>query len=431
MLRLLYLTPTTRHRCTTISRAQLCKAATISRAQLCKAASKIPTTAQIFNHAATKRHTSLLSRTKPASLFHTTSKTNANPLVGMFSRLGARIVGRQAKQHWDKLPLAERNRLKRMAKGSDGFSTIHGVGLALGFTGIGWIFYHVETSPTGRLRYVTVSREEMAQLGNEEAEKLVESLSLSKKLYNKEELVYKQVDEIVQNLIGALDFLPELKRVVDEQNDLLEWEVHVVSSRTSEAPAGIQNAFVFPGGKIFVYDGIFQTCRDEAALAAVLAHEMSHAILEHTRENHSAGNGPILALKCLMTVGVWFLGMDLWASMFLEKINDKIIELISELPYSRLMEYEADSVGLEIAAAACYDSRSAAIFWKRHWHEQNETGEQDMFTNGAEFFSTHPLSTKRSEEIQCREQEMDLLSKDCGCSRRKKKLLHALPKLKR
>jgi Zn-dependent protease with chaperone function len=62
-----------------------------------------------------------------------------------------------------------------------------------------------------------------------------------------------------------------------------------------------------------VYDGIIQMCRDEAALAAVLAHEMSHAILEHTREKHSSGNGPILTLKILMTLGTWGLGMDLWA----------------------------------------------------------------------------------------------------------------------
>lgn len=62
-----------------------------------------------------------------------------------------------------------------------------------------------------------------------------------------------------------------------------------------------------------MYDGIIQMCRDEAALAAVLAHEMSHAILEHTREKHSSGNGPILTLKILMTLGTWGLGMDLWA----------------------------------------------------------------------------------------------------------------------
>lgn len=377
----------------------------------------IPLSQHYYTNTVTKTYT------KPqASLFHTTARTNVNPIVGYLARFGARFLGRQLKNRWDKTPLESRKKFKRAVKGADGFNNIHAFGLILGTTGFGWIFYHTETTPTGRLRYVSVSREEMARLGNEQARELVKSLSESKKLYNHKDQMYKQVDEIVQNLIGGLDFLPELKRVVDEQSELLEWEVHVVSSKTKQEPAGVQNAFVLPGGKIFVYDGIFETCRDEAALAAVIAHEMSHAILEHSREQYSAGNGPVLALKIVMTIGVWCLGMDLWASIFLENINDKIVELVGELPYSRLMEYEADSVGLEIAAAACYDSQSAAIFWKRHSHEHNN-GNKNVLTKAAEFFSTHPLSMKRSKEIESRAQEMDALSEDCGCSSLKKEML--------
>jgi predicted Zn-dependent protease len=55
----------------------------------------------------------------------------------------------------------------------------------------------------------------------------------------------------------------------------VDWEVHVI-----ESPE--MNAFVIPGGKIFVFTGILPLCRDEDGLAAVLAHEISHVIAHHT-----------------------------------------------------------------------------------------------------------------------------------------------------
>ena len=213
-----------------------------------------------------------------------------------------------------------------------------------------------------------------------------------------------------------------------------------------------------------MYDGIIQMCRDEAALAAVLAHEMSHAILEHTREKHSSGNGPILVAKILMTLGVWGLGMDLWAkydcidecvwhavvdvvsvwllmklclvcfvlprlndqpSLFLEGINDWVVEMVAELPYSRLLENEADAIGLEIAAAACYDSTHASEFWDRHALAHEDENKNVKKVN--EYLSTHPLSSNRSETIASRTHEMRQLSEDCGCgSNLKKKILYSI-----
>ena len=65
---------------------------------------------------------------------------------------------------------------------------------------------------------------------------------------------------------------------------------------------------------------------------------------------------------------------------------------------------------------------SSEIFWKRHSHEHNN-GNKNVLTKAAEFFSTHPLSMKRSKEIESRAQEMDALSEDCGCSSLKKEML--------
>jgi len=91
--------------------------------------------------------------------------------------------------------------------------------------------------------------------------------------------------------------------------------------------------------------------------------------------------------------------------------------------YSRLCEEEADSVGLEIAAAACYDSRSAASFWQRH-HEAHELASTtEEYLQLSKYFSTHPLSIDRHEDILEKVNEMDALSEDCGCTTRQKELL--------
>jgi predicted Zn-dependent protease len=112
-------------------------------------------------------------------------------------------------------------------------------------------------------------------------------------------------------------------------------------------------------------------------------------------------------------------------SLFLERIDDWVVEMVAELPYSRLLENEADAIGLEIAAAACYDSTHASEFWKRHAlaHEVEDKNVKKV----NEYLSTHPLSSNRSEIIANRTHEMQQLSEDCGCgSKLKKKLLYSL-----
>jgi hypothetical protein len=189
-----------------------------------------------------------LNRTTQTSSFHTTTPTPINPLVGILARFGARFAGRQLKTKYDALPLAERKRLKRYVKGDEGANALHATGVAFALCGVGWYVAHLETNPvTGRTRYLTATRADIAALALEQTIELVEEYEAAQLLYKPNHRTYKQVQEITNNLIAALEYLPELKQLVDEQEEFIDWELHVVKSEQ-------QNAFVLPTGYVAYYD---------------------------------------------------------------------------------------------------------------------------------------------------------------------------------
>jgi metalloendopeptidase OMA1, mitochondrial len=110
------------------------------------------------------------------------------------------------------------------------------------------------------------------------------------------------------------------------------------------------NAFVLPGNHIFVLTGLFQYVRDEDDLAAVLGHEMAHNVARHVGERLS-GN----LLKNAIASFLFFID----SSGFLSSIFMPAATLLHDLPHSRENECEADRIGLELAARACYDPKAA------------------------------------------------------------------------
>lgn len=144
------------------------------------------------------------------------------------------------------------------------------------------------------------------------------------------------------------------------------------------------NAFVLPGGKVFVHSGILNVARNEAAVAAVLGHEIAHNAASHAAERLSAawvGNltiGSLFflagALPGLALFGAWtFVG-----GFFLQ-------DLLFYLPMDRKQESEADCIGLMMMAEACYDPREAVGFWQRMERIQKMGGQEVP-----EMLSTHP-----------------------------------------
>lgn len=161
-----------------------------------------------------------------------------------------------------------------------------------------------------------------------------------------------------------------------------DWEFTLLASDTA-------NAFALPGGKVAIYTGILRYCETEAGLAAVMDHEIAHAIARHGGERMSQGivvAGAGVALDAyLQNQDVEPTERNLWLGAF--ALGSQLGVM---LPYSRAHELEADHLGLRYMAAAGYDPRAAPAFWRR-------------FATGAsatpEFLSTHPASDRRAREL--------------------------------
>lgn len=124
------------------------------------------------------------------------------------------------------------------------------------------------------------------------------------------------------------------------------------------------NAFVTPGGHLFVFTGMLRVCANDDMLATVLSHEISHNVASHAAERMSTAaianltSGTIFflagALPGLLLYGLWTVtgGRMLQQYLF-------------ALPNSRKMEAEADHIGLMMMSEACYDPREAVNYWQK------------------------------------------------------------------
>ena len=180
------------------------------------------------------------------------------------------------------------------------------------------------------------------------------------------------VHDICVNLIHALD---------EKQAEGMQWEVSVIQS-------DVVNAFVVPGGKIFVYTGLLEQVKTSGALAFILGHEISHAIARHGVEKIG-----ILALGTVVTEAVGgFMGP--YNQQYLQHLLFPLIQsFVVDRPYSRSLETEADALGLRLMARAAYDPREAVESWKRM---QTAGGGKEMM----ELLSTHPSHASRIVALQ-------------------------------
>ncbi|WP_432410967.1 M48 family metallopeptidase [Rasiella sp. SM2506] len=147
------------------------------------------------------------------------------------------------------------------------------------------------------------------------------------------------------------------------------------------------NAWAMPGGKIAFYTGILPITQGEAGVAAVMGHEVAHALANHGQQRMSAGQ-----INQLAAVGVSVAS----ASSENAAIYNQAYGLASNvgviLPFSRNHESEADKIGLTLMAIAGYDPIEAADLWRRM--QANAGGNAPP-----EFLSTHPSSTTRINNI--------------------------------
>jgi predicted Zn-dependent protease len=157
------------------------------------------------------------------------------------------------------------------------------------------------------------------------------------------------------------------------------WEVNVIDTDKI-------NAFCAPGGKIGVYAGLIkQLDLSDDELAAVLGHEIAHALREHSREQASQNQ-----LAAAISDGIAKSGTR--NARTKSDIAAFVSVLFVQLPFSREMELEADVMGLELAARAGYDPNGATNLWRKM---QAAAGRQTV-----DFFSTHPDNGKRVAELE-------------------------------
>ena len=171
-----------------------------------------------------------------------------------------------------------------------------------------------------------------------------------------------------------------------EMANQFEWEVTVIKDDKT------MNAFALPGGKIAVYTGIFPVAKTEAGLAAVMGHEVVHALARHGGERMSQNT---LAQTTLQAIGI-ALGVSganpvvSQGAMAALGVGAQVGVL---LPFSRKHESEADYVGVLLAADAGYDPRESIQLWMR-------MGELSGGKSASEFMSTHPSHETRIEQLE-------------------------------
>lgn len=181
----------------------------------------------------------------------------------------------------------------------------------------------------------------------------------------------RRVDQIARRLIAVTPtFRPDAKS--------WKWEVTVIKSDEV-------NAWCMPGGKIAVYTGLIDKLQaTDAELAAVIGHEIAHALREHSRERASEQ-----VTSGLLLQGAVLLAGGGQASLDMAQLA---YQVTVGLPHSRLHETEADRIGVELAARAGYDPRGAISVWQK-MAKLGGAGQP-------EFLSTHPSAETRMQDLE-------------------------------
>ena len=164
-----------------------------------------------------------------------------------------------------------------------------------------------------------------------------------------------------------------------------DWEVSVIKDDKT------MNAFALPGGKIAVYTGIFSVAKNEAGLAAIIGHEVTHALARHGAERMSQGQLAQVGLTVADVLIGSSAGNPATAQLMMAALGLGVNVGVM-LPFSRSHESEADYVGLLLAAQAGYDPHEAVRVWERM--EQLSKGQPP------EFLSTHPGHETRIKQLE-------------------------------
>ena len=191
----------------------------------------------------------------------------------------------------------------------------------------------------------------------------------------------KEIGKRMENSIGEYFY----KSKLDDPTQNFEWEYILIDNKK------VRNAWCMPGGKIAVYTGILDVTKNTNGLAAVMGHEIAHAVAKHSVERASRG--------ALLNTGTQLI--DIFTGGKLSQVNRatgmNTVGLLSQLgimnPFNRKQESEADYLGMIFSSLSGYDIRETKKIWER----------MKEFNKGKappEFMSTHPSAENRIKKIK-------------------------------
>jgi len=219
---------------------------------------------------------------------------------------------------------------------------------------------------TGRNQLIMLDSKQELALGYQSAKEVLQTQKISKDATKT--AMMKRAGERIAKQTGRSDYL---------------WEFFLIDN-DKEA-----NAFCLPGGKVFVYTGIFKYASNEDELASVMGHEIAHALARHGAERVSQSQLTAIGGQVLQSVMVGK-GNPQNTALVMQAFGIGS-QLGIALPFSREQEYEADHIGLILSAKAGYNPNAALTFWEKFAKDGS---------NGPEYLSTHPAGENRIAKLK-------------------------------
>lgn len=232
---------------------------------------------------------------------------------------------------------------------------------------------------TGKSQFTLLPESELQSMATQQYQQF---LSTNKVVASSNNRDAEMVKRVGQRITKAVEKYYTQQGIADKLAGY-KWEYNLVDDKAV-------NAWCMPGGKIVVYTGLLPVTQNEAALAAVMGHEVSHALLQHGNQRMSQGIAQQLGGVAL-SVAVANKPSEtqnLFMTAYGVGSNIGIM-----LPFSRSHELQADDWGLKFAAMAGYNPQEAINLWKRM--EAASNGQKPP-----EFLSTHPSEGRRIQQLE-------------------------------
>ena len=236
------------------------------------------------------------------------------------------------------------------------------------------------TNPlTGKSQLTILPESELQSMATQQYQQFLTTNRVVSSSNNRDADMVKRVGQRISRAVESY----YSERGLTNKLDGFKWEYNLIDDKSV-------NAWCMPGGKIVVYTGLLPVTQNEAALAVVIGHEVSHALLQHGNQRMSQGllqqlGGVALSVAVANKPAET---QNLFLSAYGAGSQVGIL-----LPFSRKNELEADQYGLIWTAMAGYNPQEAIGLWER----------MESLANGQkppEFLSTHPTEGRRIMQLQ-------------------------------